>query len=87
MMIPIDESTRIVGTSRSWELQRLRNRKGAPFWEPFKWFSTFRQALEEAVHREIRLHPAQTLDEAISAVSDVIRRVRPLIPSEFRLSK
>ena len=87
MIIPIDAKTRIVGTKRAWELQRTRTRDGKLTWEPYKWFSTFRSALEEAVHREIRTHPAASLSEAIEAVSGVIQKYEKLIPSEFRFAK
>ncbi len=87
MIIPIDEKTRIVGTSRAWELQRRRNYKGGKRWEPYKWFSTFRSALEEAVHREIRTHPAASLSEAIEAVSVLVRRYEELIPSKYRFTR
>ena len=86
MIIPIDEKTRIVGTERAWELQRYRNYKGGKKWEPYKWFTTFRQALAEAVHREIRVHPANGVSEAILAVAETIERFEKLIPSEYRLS-
>ena len=84
MIIQIDENTRIKGTEHCWELQRIRNYKGEKRWEPHKWFITFRQALDEAVHREIRLHPARDLAEAIEAVSAIIRRVSALIPPGYR---
>ena len=87
MIIQIDLKTRIAGTERAWELQQQRNYKGGKRWEPYKWFTTFRSALEEAVHREIRIHPAHGLSEAILAVSDVVHRFEQLIPSEYRLSK
>ena len=87
MIIPIDPLTRIKGTERAWELQKVRTRNGQPTWEPYKWFTTFRSALDEAVHREIRLHPAVGIAEAIEAVSAVIQKYEELIPSEYRLSK
>ena len=87
MIIPIDAKTRIVGTESAWELQRTRTRNGELTWEPYKWFTTFRSALEEAVHREIRIHPAHSLSEAISAVSGVIQKYEELIPSKIRFSK
>ena len=85
MILQIDPKTRIVGTERSWELQQARKRNGKPSWEAYKWFTTFRYALEEAVHREIRLHPANGLSEAIEAVAEVVQRYEKLIPSEFKL--
>ena len=87
MIIQLDSRTRIVGTNRAWELQRTRNYKGNKRWEPFKWFTTFRSALEEAVHREIRMHPANGITESIQAVADVVQKYEELIPSEYRLAK
>ena len=65
MIIQISETRRIKGGELAWELQRPRIRKGKAAWESFKWFNSFGSALESAVHEEIRLHPAQTLSEAI----------------------
>ena len=87
MIIQLDSRTRIVGTDRAWELQRTRNYKGNKRWEPYKWFPSFRQAVADAVHREIRLHPARTLADAIDGVADVVQKYEQLIPSEYRLSK
>ena len=87
MIVQLDPKTRIKGTERAWELQRQRNYKGGTKWEPYKWFTTFRSALDEAVHREIRLHPANGLSEAIEAVSDVVQKYEELIPSKFRFTK
>ena len=87
MIIQIDERTRIKGTPNCWELQRQRNYKGAKTWEAYKWFVSFRQALEEAVQREIRTHPAYGLSEAIEAVSGVVQKYEKLIPSEFVFAK
>ena len=87
MIIPIDEKTRIEGTKRCWELQRPRKCKGKTIWPPYKYFHSFSSALEEAVHREIRLHPAKTPSEAIEAVAEVVRRYEQLIPSRYRLAK
>ena len=87
MIIDIDTNTRIVGTESCWELQRTRTRNGKLTWEPYKWLSTFRQALEEAVQREIRIHPAHGVSEAISAVSGVVQKYEKLITSESRLAK
>jgi len=87
MIVQLDSRTRIVGTIHAWELQRQRNYKGGTKWAPYKWFTTFRSALEEAVHREIRLHPANGLSEAIEAVSSIVQRYTELIPSEYRAVK
>ena len=87
MIIPIDEKIRIAGTEQSWQLQRAKIRDGKLTWEPYKYYTTFRQALEEAVQREIRIHPAHGIAEAIEAVSQTVEKFEELIPSEYRLSK
>jgi len=87
MIVQLDSKTRIVGTVHAWELQRQRNYKGSTKWEPYKWFTTFRSALEDAVHREIRTHPAASLSEAIEAVSGLVRHYEELIPSEYRITR
>ena len=87
MIIEPDLKTRIVGTERAWELQRPHKRKDKVTWEPYKWLNSFGSALDEAVHREIRTHPAASLSEAIEAVSGLVQRYEQLIPSKFRLTK
>ena len=87
MIIQLDSETRIKGTTRCWELQRKRNYNGGKRWEPYKWFSTFRQALDEAVHSEIRTHPACSLSDAIEAVSGLVQKYEKLIPPGYRLEK
>ena len=87
MIVQLDPRTRIAGTERAWELQHPHNRKGEVCWEPYKWFTSFGSALGEAVHHEIRIHPAQGLVEAIEAVSTIVQRYTELIPSEYRLTK
>ena len=87
MIVQLDSKTRIVGTDRAWELQHPRIRKGVEVWVPYKWFKSFGSALEAAVHREIRMHPANGLSEAIEAVSGVVRRYEELIPSEYRFTR
>jgi len=87
MIIQTSDDRRIKGGERAWELQRPRTRKGKTGWESFKWFNSFGSALESAVQEEIRLHPANTLSEAIEAVSGIVRRYNDLIPAEFELSR
>ena len=84
MIIQLDPKTRIVGTERAWELQKPRMRNGERSWESYRWFDSFGSALEDAVHREIRLHPAANLSEAIEAVPSLVQRYENLIPSEYR---
>ncbi len=85
MIIQLDPKTRIVGTERAWELQRPRIRNGAEVWVPYKWFTSFGSALGEAVHHEIRIHPATSLSEAINAVNGLVQKYERLVPSEFDL--
>ena len=85
MIIQLDPKTRIVGTERAWELQKPRMRNGERSWESYGWFNSFGSALEDAAHREIRLHPATNLSEAIEAVSSLVQRYEKLIPSKYRL--
>ncbi|WP_405222212.1 hypothetical protein [Lentisalinibacter sediminis] len=87
MIVHISEERRIKGGELAWELQKPRKRKGKTGWESFKWFNSFGSALESAVREEIRLHPAQTLSEAIEAVSGIVRRYNELIPAEFELRR
>jgi hypothetical protein len=87
MIVQLDPKTRIKGTERAWELQRQRNYKGGTKWESYKWFTTFRCALEEAVQREIRTHPAIGLADAIEAVSSIVQRYTALIPAEYRFTR
>ena len=78
---------RIKGMESCWALQKTRTRDGESSWESYKWFKSFGNALEEAVHHDIRTHPAASLSEAIEAVSSLVRRYELLIPSKYRLTK
>jgi len=87
MIIEIDSKTRIKGLDSCWALQKKRTRDGLNTWQSYKWFQSFGKALEEAVHRDIRTHPAASLSEAIEAVSSLVQRYEQLIPSKYRLTK
>ena len=87
MKIDLSKDRRIVGAERCWELQRRRTVKGTNRWEAYKWFPSFGMAVEEAVHADIRLHPAETLAEAIEAVDQLVHRYAQLIPCEFEISR
>ncbi len=67
MIIPLDETLRIRGTTECWQLERLRITKGEPTWKPFKYFSSMDSALHAAAQRELRIYPTQTLTEAFDA--------------------
>ncbi len=87
MKIKISDDRRIVGTKYAWELQRRRTVKGKDHWRAYKWFRSFAMAVQEAVHSEIREHPANDLAEAIEAVDSVVQRYAQLIPCEFEIKR
>ncbi len=86
MKIKISDDRRIVGAQYAWELQHRGTVKGEDRWRAYKWFRTFGRAVQEAVHAEIRQHPATTLVEAIKAVDSVVQRYANLIPCEFEIT-
>ena len=79
MLIPINDDLRIRGTEHCWQLERLRTRKGEPDWAPFKYFQDLGHAVGEACRREIRLHPASSLADALEAVDQVTARYNKLL--------
>ncbi len=85
MKIKISDDRRIVGAQYAWELQRRRTVKGEDCWRAYKWFPSFALGVQEAVHSEIRQHPATTLVEAIKAVDSVVQRYANLIPCELEI--
>ena len=87
MNIKLSEDRRIVGTKHAWELQRRRTVKGQDSWRAFKWFPSFALAVQEAVHAEIREHPANDLAKAIKAVDTIVHRYAQLIPCEFEIKR
>ena len=87
MKIDLRDDLRIVGTKHAWELQRLKVVKGKEQWRAYKWFRTFALAVQDAVHADIRQHPASTLADAIEAVDLVVQRYANLIPCEFEIKR
>ncbi len=87
MKIKLSDDLRIVGTKYAWELQRRRTVKDQDCWRAFKWFPSFAMAVQEAVHAEIRQHPATTLVDAIEAVDTIVQRYAQLIPCEFEIKR
>ena len=79
VIIRIADKLRIHGTENSYQLERPRHRHGQVRWEAFKYFSTFRQALAQACQREIRVHPANTLADAIEAADAIAARYGQLL--------
>ena len=74
MIIPLSKKIRIRGTADCWQLEKSRLVKGETRWTPFKYFSDLGQAVSAAVRREIRVHPANSLAEAIKAVDRIAAR-------------
>ena len=87
MRINLSENRRIVGTKYAWELQRRRAVKGQDCWRAYKSFPSFAMAVQEAVHAEIKTHPANDLAEAIQAVDTIVQRYANLIPCEFEIKR
>ena len=79
MIIPINDNLRIRGVERCWQLEKARKRKGTTEWTAFKYFNSDGEAVGEACRREIRLHPAATLTEAIEAVDEIAARYNELL--------
>ena len=79
MIIPLSKKIRIRGTVDCWQLERSRLVKGETRWTPFKYFSDLGQAVSAAVRREIRVHPANSLAEAIEAVDQIAARYNNLL--------
>ncbi len=85
MRINLSEDRRIVGTKYAWELQRRKIVKGEEHWRAYKWFPSFGSAVQEALHSEIREHPAATLVDAVIAVDQLVQRYARLIPCEYEI--
>lgn len=79
MIIPISKKIRIRGTADCWQLEKSRLVKEQTRWTPFKYFSDLGQAVSAAVRREIRVHPANSLAEAIEAVDQIAARYNNLL--------
>ena len=78
MIIDLDEKTRIVGTEDCWTIQRLPEKKpdskNDPEWRTATYHTTFDSALSAALQREIRIHPAHGVAEAIEAIEALTAR-------------
>ncbi len=79
MIIPLSDECRIRGTEQCWQLEFSKQSKGDCEWRAKKYFTTLDNALREAARREIRIHPAQTLAEAIQAVDSIAARYSQII--------
>jgi len=65
MIIPLSKDIRVRGTKHCWQLEKRRVRKDRHEWEAFKYFQSFGEAVGAACSREIRLHPASSLVDAL----------------------
>ena len=74
MIIPINDKLRIRGTEHCWNLEKAITRKGQPEWQAFKFFGSMPDAVGEVCGREIRLHPANSLADAIRAVDKIVAK-------------
>ena len=79
MIISISKKIRIRGTAHCWQLETAVTRKDAQEWRPFKYFKSLSEAVGEACRREIRLHPAIGLADALEAVDQIVARYSILL--------
>jgi len=79
VLIPLSDEIRVRGTGECWQLERSKVVKGQLKWAPFKYFSDLGQAVSAAVSREIRIHPATGLTDAIRAVDQIVARYNKLL--------
>ncbi len=79
MIIPLSKKIRIRGTADCWQLERSRLVKGQTRWIPFKYFSDLGQAVSAAGQRDIRLHPAASLNDALQAIDEIAARYNKLL--------
>ena len=79
MIVPLSKDYRIRGTEQCWQLERAVVRKGKREWAAFKYFSELGKAVSEACRREIRLHSAATLTDAIEAIDQIAARYNKLL--------
>ena len=84
MIIPIDNELRIRGTAECWQLEKAVKRKGQTEWQAFKYFSGLGQAVSGACQREIRLHSANSLKDALQAIDKIAARYNKLLDDAIR---
>ena len=87
MIIPLDDKTRIRGTTECWQLEKRKNVKGRFEWRAFKYFTTMDNALHEAAQREIRIYPAQGIVEAIDGCNRVTQKYAQIFDDVGRRPK
>ncbi len=84
MIIPLSKDLRVRGTEHSWQLEKRRVRKDKHEWQAYKYFQTLGEAVGAACRREVRLHPADSLAEALKAVDQITARYNKLLDDAIR---
>ena len=84
MIIPIDKKIRIRGTADCWQLEKAVKREGQIEWQAFKYFVSLSDAVGAACGREIRLHPANCLNDALQAIDEIAARYNKLLDDALR---
>ncbi len=79
MIIPLSKKFRIRGTADCWQLERSKVVKGQTKWVAYKYFLDLGQAVSAAVRRDIRLHPAASLNDALQAIDEIAARYNKLL--------
>jgi len=84
MIISLSKDLRVRGTEHCWQLEKRRVRKDKHEWQAYKYFQTLGEAVRAACRREIRLHPAASLAEALQAVDKIADRYNKLLDDALR---
>jgi len=79
MIIPLSNEYRIRGTDNCWQLEKAVVRKGQTEWQAFKYFPDLGKAVSGACEREIRLDPANSLNDALQAIDKIAARYSKLL--------
>ena len=84
MIIPLSKEYRVRGTEHCWQLEKRRLRKDKHEWQAYKYFQTLGEAVGAACRREVRLHPADSLAEALQAVDKITDRYNEVLDAAIR---
>ncbi len=84
MIIPLSKEYRVRGTEHCWQLEKRRVRKDKHEWQAYKYFQTLGEAVGAACRREVRLHPADSLAEALQAVDKITDRYNEVLDAAIR---
>ncbi len=87
MIIPLSKKIRVRGTADCWQLEKAVKRKGQASWQAFKYFSGLGQAVSGACEREIRLDPANSLNDALQAIDKIAARYSKLLDDALALKE